>query len=248
MEVDKDSLRHHLSASLPDYMVPAAYIQLDELPLTPNGKVDRKKLPAPDMTSNTEYIAPEGETEQKIAEVFAEVLNLTSPVGALDDFFSLGGDSIKSIRLVSRLRSDGIVTQVADVMRLRTVRSIAAAASHEDNIQIPQESVSGEINPNPIQQAFLLWNLPKPEHFNQAVALRSPGPVNAVLLRQALEALAIHHDMLRAVLRDGKLIIRDIGDGQLIGFCELSAATVSRGESSPKTSTPPTGSCWMESL
>ena len=168
-------------------MVPSTYMQLEALPLTPNGKVDRKRLPAPNITSDTEYVVPEGETEEKVAVVFAEVLNLTSPVGAFDDFFSLGGDSIKSIRLVSRLRSMGLVTQVSDVMRLKTVRAIAGTARHEEETVVPQEAVSGEIRPNAIQQAFFCRNLSKPEHFNQAIALRSLRPVNAVLLRQALE-------------------------------------------------------------
>ena len=138
--IDEGALKEFLTQSLPEYMVPATYIHLEELPLTPNGKVDRKKLPAPEATSAKEYIAPEGEVEVKIAAVFAEVLNLTSPVGALDDFFSLGGDSIKSIRLVSRLRNDGILTQVSDVMYFKTVRGIANA-SKRDNLHIQQEEI-----------------------------------------------------------------------------------------------------------
>lgn len=130
LAINNEQLREFLTKELPDYMIPAAYIPLDEFPLTPNGKVDRKRLPTPDITSDTEYVSPEGEIEKKIAEAFAEVLNLSSPVGALDDFFSLGGDSIKSIRLVSRLRNDDIVTQVSDVMRLKTVRAIAQVAGH----------------------------------------------------------------------------------------------------------------------
>ena len=101
--INNEELREFLAKALPDYMVPAVFIQLEELPLTPNGKVDRNRLPIPKMTTNEEYIAPEGETEQKVAAAFAEVLNLTTPASALDDFFSLGGDSIKAIRLVSRL-------------------------------------------------------------------------------------------------------------------------------------------------
>jgi len=138
--IDEGALKEFLAQSLPEYMIPATYIHLEELPLTPNGKVDRKKLPAPETTSDKEYIAPEGEVEEKIAAVFAEVLNLTSPVGALDDFFSMGGDSIKSIRLVSRLRNDGILTQVSDVMYFKTVRGIANA-SKRDNLHIQQEEI-----------------------------------------------------------------------------------------------------------
>jgi hypothetical protein len=143
--IDDGALKEFLAQSLPEYMVPAVYIHLEELPLTPNGKVDRKKLPAPDMTSDTEYVAPEGDTEKKIAEAFAEVLNLTSPVSALDNFFSIGGDSIKTIRLVSSLRSVGIMTLVSDVLQRKTVRAIAQAATHSGVTSMWQEAADKEM-------------------------------------------------------------------------------------------------------
>jgi acyl carrier protein len=91
-----------LGRSLPEYMVPAAYVVLESLPLSPNGKLDRKRLPAPEWKSK-EYEAPVGETERAIVEVFAEVLKLER-VGREDNFFELGGHSLLATQVVSQIR------------------------------------------------------------------------------------------------------------------------------------------------
>ncbi len=97
-------LREYLKAQLPDYMVPSAFVTLDTLPLTPNGKIDRKALPAADIVErNTEYIAPRTTIELQIAQIWSEVLNLTS-VGVQDNFFELGGHSLLAVRLISKIQ------------------------------------------------------------------------------------------------------------------------------------------------
>ncbi|HET7234233.1 MAG TPA: amino acid adenylation domain-containing protein, partial [Longimicrobium sp.] len=103
--VEVDALRAHVGATLPEYMVPAAYVRLEEWPLTPSGKLDRKALPAPegDAYAAREYEAPEGETEQALAEIWAEVLRVER-VGRWDHFFDLGGHSLLAVQMVSRLR------------------------------------------------------------------------------------------------------------------------------------------------
>jgi amino acid adenylation domain-containing protein len=100
--IDVGELRRYLGQRLPEYMVPAAFVELESFPLSPNGKLDRKKLPAPEWKSK-EYEAPVGETERVTAEVFAEVLKLER-VGREDNFFELGGHSLLATRLVSQLR------------------------------------------------------------------------------------------------------------------------------------------------
>ncbi|MFI8896331.1 amino acid adenylation domain-containing protein [Streptomyces paradoxus] len=102
--LDTETLRVHLSAALPDYMVPAAFVALDALPLSVNGKLDRKALPAPEIDSNSVGRGPRSAQEEVLCGLFAEVLNVER-VGIDDSFFELGGDSITSIRLVSRIRS-----------------------------------------------------------------------------------------------------------------------------------------------
>ena len=106
VELDTTSLRETLGQKLPDYMVPGVLITLEALPLTPNGKVDRKALPAPDLTSNSQYEPPQGEVEEALAEIWSEILGVEQ-VGRHDNFFELGGDSILSLQIVSRLQRAG---------------------------------------------------------------------------------------------------------------------------------------------
>ncbi|MFL5540370.1 MAG: non-ribosomal peptide synthetase, partial [Longimicrobiaceae bacterium] len=101
---EADALRAHLRQSLPEHMVPAAYVCLEALPLTPNGKVDRKALPAPELGSAADrYVAPRTPTEEVLAGIWAEVLRLER-VGVEESFFELGGHSLLATRVVSRVR------------------------------------------------------------------------------------------------------------------------------------------------
>jgi amino acid adenylation domain-containing protein/thioester reductase-like protein len=105
-EPHSGQLREFLRQSLPEYMIPSAFVILDALPLTPNGKVDRRALPEVSnetLTARTEYVAPRTADEQAIAEICAEVLNLER-VGIHDDFFEIGGNSLIATRLVFQLQ------------------------------------------------------------------------------------------------------------------------------------------------
>ncbi|MEC4017528.1 non-ribosomal peptide synthetase [Streptomyces sp. H27-D2] len=129
--VDIPDLRAHLSLGLPDYMVPAFFTELAELPLTPNAKVDRKALPAPEPVVLAAGRGPRTPLESALCGVFAEVLGLDSgdQVGAEDSFFELGGDSLRSIRLVGRARELGIGLTPADVFTHRTAAGLATVAT-----------------------------------------------------------------------------------------------------------------------
>ncbi len=129
--VEAEALRTHLLATLPEYMVPAAYVRLDALPLTPNGKLDRRALPAPEggAFAARAYEAPEGEIEEALAEVWAELLGVER-VGRHDNFFELGGHSLLVVRLIDRMDEVGLH---ADVRALFTAPTLAgfAAVTHE---------------------------------------------------------------------------------------------------------------------
>ena len=98
-------------------MVPAAYVRLESLPLTPNGKLDRGALPSPDVDAYATrgYEPPEGEIEEKVAEIWAEVLRLDR-VGRYDNFFALGGHSLLAVRVVTRLgQALGVEVAIRDL-------------------------------------------------------------------------------------------------------------------------------------
>jgi acyl carrier protein len=102
-DMEAEALRQHLRRSVPEYMVPAAFVTLDALPLTPNGKVDRKALPAPEYASAEDrYVAPRTPVEEALAGIWAEVLRVER-IGVHDNFFALGGHSLMAIRVVSRI-------------------------------------------------------------------------------------------------------------------------------------------------
>ena len=138
-----------LRTVLPDHMVPASYLWLDEFPLTHNGKLDRDALPEPEGRPATDYQPPTGPTEQTVAKVWGDVLGVAD-VGALDDFFALGGDSIRSLKVIARLRRLGHRLAIGDLFGSPTIRALAAAI---DDAGQPAEPA----NPAPTA-AFALVN------------------------------------------------------------------------------------------
>ncbi|MGO4129851.1 condensation domain-containing protein, partial [Inquilinus sp. YAF38] len=125
---DEAGLKQHLAALLPEYMVPSRLLWLERLPLSANGKLDRKALPEPEWESEAETLAePEGEAEQAIARIWAEVLGLRQ-VGRDDNFFDRGGDSILSLQVIARARRQGLILTLRDTFQHQTVRALAAAA------------------------------------------------------------------------------------------------------------------------
>ncbi|MDX2554301.1 non-ribosomal peptide synthetase [Streptomyces stelliscabiei] len=120
-------LAEYCRTRLPEYMVPAAFTALERIPLISNTKVDRKALPAPDWASvtNQAYLAPRTEAEHRIAAVWSEVLGLEL-AGVEDNFFEVGGDSIRAVTLVGALRAAGFLLTVRDVFDARTIAGLAA--------------------------------------------------------------------------------------------------------------------------
>ncbi|MDQ3802878.1 MAG: amino acid adenylation domain-containing protein, partial [Acidobacteriota bacterium] len=126
-----DELRQHLKRTLPEYMVPSAFVTLGALPLTANGKIDYKALPEADAARpelGHEYVAPRTHAERVLAEVWAEVLGLER-VGINDNFFDLGGDSIRTIQVHAKAQQRGLTFPVQELFRCQTVAELAAVAT-----------------------------------------------------------------------------------------------------------------------
>ncbi len=127
---DPHSLRTHLTNTLPDYMIPAAFVVLERLPLTQSGKLDRRALPSPSAEdfAKREYAAPRGRMEESLANIWRSLLN-TDRIGRDDNFFELGGHSLLLVQLAERLRSEGLSADVFNIYREPTLAGFAAAVT-----------------------------------------------------------------------------------------------------------------------
>lgn len=123
-EVDIEQLRDHLRQELPDYMVPSHFMEVEAIPVTHNGKLDRKALPKIEFVRRTEYAAPDCEEERLLAEVFEAVIGV-HPIGIHDDFFEIGGDSIKAVRIAMQMKGRGYDINVKDIIIDKTIQQIA---------------------------------------------------------------------------------------------------------------------------
>ncbi|SDY29709.1 non-ribosomal peptide synthetase, partial [Lysobacter enzymogenes] len=192
---DAHALRADLAARLPDYMVPAAIVRVDALPLAPNGKLDRKALPAPDAPAAGR--GPRDEMERRLCELFAQTLGLKE-VGIDEGFFALGGDSISSIQLVGRARSQGLKLHPRDIFQHQNVAALAAVAVPlaAGEAAPAQESPLGELPATPILRWFDEHAGEAGAHYQQSLLLDVPA-LRAEPLRAALQDLLDHHDALR---------------------------------------------------
>ncbi len=139
-----EAVRAHLAERLPDHLVPAAVVVLDELPLTPNGKLDRAALPAPAVSGGGRE--PRTERERVLCEVLADVLDVER-VSVDDDYFALGGDSITAIAVSSRLRARGLALRPRDLLARRSFAALAAAATLVDDAAEPADDPTGPVPP-----------------------------------------------------------------------------------------------------
>ncbi|GFM84914.1 hypothetical protein PSCICO_03130 [Pseudomonas cichorii] len=139
-----DVLRAHLQACLPDYMIPAAYVELEKMPVSANGKLDRRSLPAPDATAfvSQAYEAPRGNIETTLASLWSQILGVAQ-VGRHDHFFELGGHSLLAVKLIERMRQLDLDADVRVLFSQPTLSALAAAVGGvEEALQIPDNGIS----------------------------------------------------------------------------------------------------------
>jgi thioesterase domain-containing protein len=143
LDLSTSRLRSYLKDRLPDYMVPSAFVLLDDLPLTPNGKIDRKALPMPDQNGSGSvgsYQSPRTTMEGALAGIWAEVLGVEK-VGINDNFFDLGGHSLLAVRVVNLIRRRiGRTVRIADIFQAPTVERMASAL-HDAEATTPCSSL-----------------------------------------------------------------------------------------------------------
>ncbi|MCA1225006.1 amino acid adenylation domain-containing protein [Saccharopolyspora sp. 6M] len=197
-------LRAHVEDGLPDYMVPAVFVPLDEMPLTVAGKVDRAALPAPGQVVRTHGRGPRTPQEGLLCELFADVLGLPQ-VGIDDNFFHLGGHSLLGTTLAGRIRSTfGVDVTIRQLFTAPTVAGLAAVIETSTGSSRPP--VVALPRPERLPLSFAqqrLWFLNRMEgprsQYNTPVALRIPGAVDHAAMRAALSDVVERHESLRTV-------------------------------------------------
>ena len=200
------ALRELLRSRMPEYMVPQHLVQLEALPLTPNGKVDRAALPAPDpgAASDEEYVAPRGETEQFLAELWQEVLGV-GRVGAHDDFFMLGGHSLLAAKVMSRLARDhGISVPLRTLFEAPTIARFAPLlAGTRKAVRIPSRTGVGPAPASIMQRRITLLEQIGSglRTFNLPAAWRLRGDLDVTALQHAINGFIRHQEATRTTLR-----------------------------------------------
>ncbi|WP_280476886.1 non-ribosomal peptide synthetase [Nocardia asiatica] len=213
-ELDVAKVRAFAADILPGYMVPSAFVVLDELPLNAVGKLDRRALPAPEFTAErTEYRAPGTPTEQQLATIFGELLGVAR-VGADDSFFALGGDSILAIQLVSRAKQQGVTCTPLQVFEHRTVAALAAAVDAAGAAVTLDELPGGGVGELPLPPIvhYMLERGGRYNRFTQTAVLELPVGIERAQIVAVLAAAIDRHDMLRA-----RLVADDDGPRLLVG-------------------------------
>jgi amino acid adenylation domain-containing protein len=206
-KIEIKELRAFLQGRLPEYMVPAAMIEMAELPLTPNGKLNRRALPAPDYDAQLQesYVAPHTPAEELLCGIWAEVLKV-SRVGVNDNFFELGGHSLLATQVVSRvLQTFGEHVPLRALFEAPTVSKLAEKLGKLSSFEeaapssIVRKARQGVPPLSFAQQR--LWFLEQLEGesgaYNISKAVRMTGRLNVLALRQTLSAIVARHESLR---------------------------------------------------
>ncbi|MBW8687176.1 non-ribosomal peptide synthetase [Chitinophaga rhizophila] len=217
---DQDELYAYLSARLPEYMVPGVITTMESFPLTVSGKLDRKALPEPVLNSSDSYVAPRTDNEQRLAEIWMKVLGITQ-VGIHDNFFRIGGDSILSIRLISRvnkvfnvtltigqLYEAGTIAQLsvlledqllAHASRSRIKEEITARVDSLRERILPQIPGAADVYPmSDIQKGMVILSTLNPQAgvYHDQFVFHMPAS-DPVLFREAFSRLVSRHATLR---------------------------------------------------
>ncbi len=207
-ELTSDDLREYLAEKLPDYMLPTAFVMLEELPLTTNGKVDRSRLPELNgwSASRQEYVAPSTPIEELVCNVFADVLRLQE-VGATENFFHLGGHSLSATRVISRLKQAiGPIVSLRDLFEApmpallaRRIERAQKTGSTAEVLPLRARERTGPIPLSFAQQRLWFFDQLEPNSasYNMPIVLRISGRLNVAALESSLADVVRRHEALR---------------------------------------------------
>jgi amino acid adenylation domain-containing protein/non-ribosomal peptide synthase protein (TIGR01720 family) len=212
LSLDITELRTFLSESLPDYMIPSYFVQMEMLPLLANGKVDKKALPEPGKeagNSSSEYRAPANEIEAILLDIWEEVLPVKRiDMGTDGNFFELGGDSIKAIQVSARLKKYGLTLEFKDLFFNQTIRQLSRCVNRVERV-IDQGLVEGDVPLTPIQQWFFENHPTGYSHYNHAVMITRKQGFEKDYIKKVFTRIVEHHDALRMVFeKQGNKVVQ----------------------------------------
>jgi bacitracin synthase 3 len=197
-KMEISALKKLLLENLPPHMIPSYFVQMDVLPLTSNGKVDRRALPEPQIETGEEnYAPPTTDTEQLLAEIWQEVLGIPK-ISIDDNFFDIGGDSIKTILISARLQKKELSIHLNDLFANPTIRLLAKTVKKMER-KIDQGVVTGNVEMTPIEHWYFGIDFPERHHFNHVVMLHAKDGFDKKIIQKVFEKIVEHHDALRMI-------------------------------------------------
>ncbi|GEM_PF-3593495 len=200
---DIDQLSEKLSADLPSYMIPQEFIRVDELPRLPNGKIDHKQLLTFKTNSNHSYGSdrPLNKIESGLLEIWKEVLQ-NNHINVHDNFFQIGGDSISSIRIISKAKNKGLHLLPNHLFEFQTIEELAKQVQSENKTERGKaDKYYGEINLSPIQLWFFEKFKNQPNYWNQAFRISFKEKVGKKVLFESLAKIVDEYDSLNCIFQ-----------------------------------------------
>lgn len=205
LQIDEEVLKSQLLNELPTYMIPAFFTKLDVFPLTSNGKVDKKALPLPNLLKKDTYVPPRNDRDQMLINIYESTLGIEG-VGIDDSFFRLGGDSIKSIQLISKINREGYQIKIKDIFEYPTIRDLSKILH---NIKKTTNSkMVGKIPLTPIQEYFFSNHIIHKNHFNQSIVISKEGFLDEKMVTEMFFKIQNTHDSLKTVYKNVNGIIQ----------------------------------------
>lgn len=196
-KLESKEIREDLLKKIPEYMIPSYFINIESIPKMKNGKIDRVALTNKEIISEKKdkVNGPRNKLEEKIAKVWSEILCLDS-LDINDDFFVLGGDSIKAIQIVAGLKEFGIKLSVRNLLENPTISEVIKYIEYDENENI-DEIITGEVDIMPIQRWFFDQRFEEKNHFNQSMLLHKKSGFNESYIKVIFDRLMEIHDALR---------------------------------------------------
>ncbi|GAB6259741.1 amino acid adenylation domain-containing protein [Peribacillus sp. N1] len=224
-EINDFELKEWLLQFLPNYMIPTNFIFIDKIPLTVNGKVNYHLLPEP-IIMEQEFVEYSTSAEKELVKAIEEILSVEN-ISMNDNYYQLGGDSIKAIQISSKLKNKGLEIKIKDILDHDTIEEIAATIEESKELKsINQEQAQGVVERTPIMEWFFNQDFENQHLYNQHVLLEYTGVLDIDLVRVAVNRLIGHHDGLRMNYdkKDHRLFYNNeyINENFLVEYFDLS--------------------------